>query len=387
MKLLIYSHFFAPSTGGVETIVMSLALGLASFRSPAGDAQFDVTVATNTPAGAFDDSALPFQMIRQPSLGRLWGLVRACDVVHMAGPALLPLMLARVAGKPVVLEHHGFQCICPNGQLFIEKSATPCPGHFMAGHHAVCIRCNSDAGWLTSVRLWLLTFARRFFAARASANVTPTQWLGAMLQLPAMQHVAHGLRTTARYSRSVMPGRIVFQGRLVTTKGCKLLLDAVELLHDEIRPFELVVIGDGPERAVLEKQVAESKLQEQVRFTGHIEPGQLEEEIASAAVVVVPSLGGEVFGLVVVENMLRGVPVVASNLGAFVEVMGGAGKNFRTGSAVDLAGRLAEFLADPSDAESCGQRGRQRVLDFYDRHRMMEGHIKVYQRVIDITKN
>jgi glycogen synthase len=387
MKLLIYSHFFAPSTGGVETIVMSLAQGLAALRRPAGQAQFEVTVVTRTPAGAFADASLPFPVIRQPSLARLWGRMRACDVVHVAGPALTPLLLARLAGKPVVLEHHGFQCICPNGQLLIEKSGTPCPGHFMAGHHSVCMRCNSGSGWLESARLWLFTFVRRLFAARVSANITPTKWLGSLLHLPAVRCVAHGLGTQTTYKRSVKPGHIVFQGRLVTTKGCRLLLDAAELLSDQNRSFELVIIGDGPERAILEARAAGAKLREHVRFTGRIGAAQLEGEMASAAIVVIPSLGGEVFGMVVAESMLRGAPVVASDLGAFLEVVGSAGKTFRTGSAADLARRLSEFLVDPPASENLGQRGRERIVDFYGQDRMIEGHVKVYQEVMTIPRN
>jgi hypothetical protein len=51
-------------------------------------------------------------------------LIRRANVVHLAGPALLPLLLARLFRKPVVVEHHGYQAICPNGSV---KSARPLP--------------------------------------------------------------------------------------------------------------------------------------------------------------------------------------------------------------------------------------------------------------------
>src|SRR5271170_4393948 len=101
MKLLIYSHFFAPSIGGVETIVLSLARGLAELRNDAGVAEFDVTVATKIPAGGYDDSSLPFRVVRGPRPGQLLQLVRASDVVHAAGPALAPLLLSYLVRKPL----------------------------------------------------------------------------------------------------------------------------------------------------------------------------------------------------------------------------------------------------------------------------------------------
>src|SRR5208283_1347058 len=162
MKLLLYSHFFPPSVGGVESIVLSLARGLAELRTPEGLPEFDLTLVTQTPAEDFDDRLLSFHVLRQPSLSQLLKMIRSFDIIHIAGPSLAPLLLGRLTRKPVVVEHHGFQTICPTGQLLIEPSGTPCPGHFMAGRHLECLRCRSDNKWLTSWKLWSLTFVRRF---------------------------------------------------------------------------------------------------------------------------------------------------------------------------------------------------------------------------------
>jgi glycosyltransferase involved in cell wall biosynthesis len=135
MRLLIYSHFFAPSVGGVETLALSLARGLAGLSTPNGEPEFEITLATHTPADNFEDESLPFRVVRQPNFIHLWDLIRASDVVHVAGPALAPMILGLLARRPVVVEHHGFQTICPNGQLLIEPAGRPCPGHFMAGRY------------------------------------------------------------------------------------------------------------------------------------------------------------------------------------------------------------------------------------------------------------
>ena len=138
MKILIYSHAFAPNIGGVETIVMLLAQGLVRHRQQDSGKGVQVTVVTPTPAGGMDDAALPFRVVRQPSVRMLLRLIRAADVIHLAGPAFLPLLAGLLLRKPVVVEHHGFHTICPNGQLLHEPTQKPCPGHFMAGRHGEC---------------------------------------------------------------------------------------------------------------------------------------------------------------------------------------------------------------------------------------------------------
>lgn len=390
MKLLIYSHFFAPSVGGVETVVLSLARGFAELRDSKGARELEVTLVTQTPAGNYDDSSLPFRVFRQPGLFQLWRLICSSDIVHVAGPALTPMILGLLVRRPVVVEHHGFQTICPNGQLLIEPQGEPCPGHFLAGRHRECLSCNSSQGRRVSWKLWLLTFVRRFLCALADANVVPTQWLGGLLQLPRVTAVPHGLDPGPGFQRIAPSSNtpvIVFLGRLVTTKGVHVLLRAARILHAQNRQFALVIIGDGPERAALEQFVADSQLSHHVCFAGRLDGGQLEAVLSQAAVVVVPSLGGEVFGMVVVENMARGLTVVASDLGPFVEVLGGAGVNFHTGDPADLASILLCLFDDPAAATRLGQLAQERALDFFSTSRMIEGHFRIYRTVRDSIKD
>ncbi|MGH9643423.1 MAG: glycosyltransferase family 4 protein, partial [Terriglobales bacterium] len=174
---------------------------------------------------------------------------------------------------------------------------------------------------------------------------------------------------------------IAFQGRLVTTKGVGVLFEAARILLAQNHAFELLVIGDGPERASLEELSRRAPLAGHVSFAGRLSGEQVETAITEASVVVVPSLGGEVFGLVVAENMLRGLPVVTSDIGAFVEVLGDGGLTFRTGDAAELARVLARILVDPALATRLGQLARQRALEFCDFRRMLEAHARVYQKV------
>jgi glycosyltransferase involved in cell wall biosynthesis len=311
-------------------------------------------------------------------------MIRSSDIIHVAGPALSPLLLGLLARKPVVIEHHGFQAICPTGQLLIEPSRIPCPGHFMAGRHSECLRCRSNDNWLNSWKLWLLTFLRRFLCSRVAANIMPTEWLSGLVHLPNAVSIPHGIESMIRGSesaRTLGPSLIVFQGRLVTTKGLPVLLEAASILRSENRAFELLVMGDGPERIAIEELAKKLQLSSCVRFVGRIAAADLDSTLAKASIVVVPSLGGEVFGLVLAENMSRGLPVVASNIGCFAEVLGDAGLTFRVGDAKDLARQIARVLDDSALVTVLSGRARGRIFEKYSRIHMIEAHAQLYRRL------
>jgi len=223
-----------------------------------------------------------------------------------------------------------------------------------------------------------------------AVNITPTDWLATQLQLPRSETVPHGLPVgppLVRLAGIQGPPVFIFVGRLVTTKGVRLLLDAALLLKNQHRQFQIVVVGDGPERVALENHARELTLLEQVRFAGRLPQWQVNELLQGADVVVVPSLGGEVFGMVVAENMLLGLPVVASDLGAFLEVLGGTGKVFKKGDAAGLAEQLAQLLDDPESARRLAAEARQRALDFFELERMIGEHARIYRQVVQLQLN
>ena len=389
MKLFFYSHYFAPSIGGVETVVLSLARGLAELRAPNGLPEFDLTLTTETAAEDFDDRRLPFRVFRRPSLAQLLRMIRSSDIIHIAGPALFPVLLGLLARKSVVVEHHGFQTICPTGQLLIEPGSTACPGHFMAGRYSECLRCRSNNDWRASWKLLLSTFVRRFLCSRVAANIMPTEWLGELLRLPNAVFIPHGIESRApdpEPPRPSSPPLIVFQGRIVTTKGLPVLLEAARILRSENRMFELQVIGDGPERVASEALAKKLGLSSVVRFAGRIATADIDTAFAKASMVVVPSLAGEVFGLVLAENMSRGLPVVASKVGSFAEILGDAGLTFGVGDAIELARQIARLLDDSTLASELSSRARGRISESYPRSKMIKLHAQLYQRLGNVEQ-
>jgi glycosyltransferase involved in cell wall biosynthesis len=383
MKVLLYSKAFHPSIGGVQTIVLELARGLAEWgQAHPGATPIEVTVITRTAGGTAEDESQPFRLIRRPRLRQLIRELCGTDVVHLAGPTMLPLILSLLLRKPVVVEHHGFQAACPNGLLFFEPTKTPCPGHFMAKRYSKCLECNQESlGFVKSLQRLVLTHVRRWLANRAAFNITPTDWLATILDLKRMKTVYHGISPSpVAVSASAFADRFAFQGRLVSTKGIGILLQAAQHLQRAKYKFQLKVIGDGPELERLKSQAA--ALNGHVEFLGHVPEARMGEVLSDVATMVMPSLGGEVFGLVAAENMLRGKLLIVSDIGALREVVGDTGMVFRTGDAESLAACMRKVLEDSSLSASLGPAARARAMKVFDRESMIQGHVTVYREAL-----
>ncbi len=390
MKLLLYSHFFAPSVGGVETIVLSLARGLAKLRTKDGRPQFALTVVTETPAGSFDDRSLPFRVARQPRLRELWRIIRASDVIHIAGPSLAPLFLAKLVRKPVVVEHHGYQAICPNGVLLQQPAATICPGHFQAGHYGKCLRCQSVEMRLTQGLTSLLKmFPRNVLTRAAARNIAISRHVLERHALPRSTVLYYGIEKArepevlpATQPPSLVPFAkkmcFAYVGRLVPEKGLLVLLAAAEILQREDFAFELLLIGDGPERPRLEAAITRANLTTPVHITGFLQGAAFAEKLNAVRVVVMPSVWEETAGLAAIEQMMRGRLVIASKIGGLDEVVGNAGLLCEPGNAEDLARCMKEVLQDPSIVTALGRVARERAQSLFLRERMIADHADLY---------
>jgi glycosyltransferase involved in cell wall biosynthesis len=392
MKLLIYSHFFAPSVGGVETIVLSLARGLAQRRDEKGEAEFDVTLATETPAGSFDDAQLPFPVIRSPRLRDLWRLIRAADVVHVAGPAVAPLFLAYLARKPLVIEHHGYQATCPNGLLFHHPSETVCPGHFEAANYLECLQCNGKIeGSAGSLLLIAKTFARGALSREAAVNIAPSHHVAKRQKLPRTTVIFHGVEDPlhGKEKAAEAPANdrkgFAYIGRLVVEKGVSVLLEATRLLCAEGWEIHVTLIGDGPDRPRLEQQIAAAHLEDAVRISGFLSGEAWNRKLEKTSAVVIPTIMEETAGLAALEQMVCGRPVIASAVGGLGEIVNGTGLTFPPNNPVALSDAMKRILEEPGLAASLGASARERVLRSFSFGGMIDAHACLYRAVQEAT--
>ncbi|MCV7408729.1 alpha-(1-2)-phosphatidylinositol mannosyltransferase [Mycobacterium florentinum] len=141
------------------------------------------------------------------------------------------------------------------------------------------------------------------------------------------------------------PGRtVLFLGRFdESRKGMGVLLEALPRVVERFPDLQVLVVGHGDEDELRTKAGA---LAEHMHFLGQVDDAGKASAMRSADVYCAPNIGGESFGIVLVEAMAAGTPVVASDLDAFRRVLcdGEAGRLVPVGDAAALADGLIEML-------------------------------------------
>jgi len=152
-------------------------------------------------------------------------------------------------------------------------------------------------------------------------------------------------------------------GRLHPNKGYDILLDAAGRLRDQGRRFELVIAGDGPEAARLRAQSVGLGLEDRVRFPGWVDP----HAALDGMDLFVSSSRVEPFGLVIIEAMAGGVPVVATDIDGPRDILRGGelGMLAAAGDADALAVAIASVLDAPEMALSTARRAEAAAMETY----------------------
>ncbi|GGE27353.1 hypothetical protein GCM10011571_31960 [Marinithermofilum abyssi] len=175
---------------------------------------------------------------------------------------------------------------------------------------------------------------------------------------------------------------ILFVGRLVQEKGVQTLLDAAPSILKDFPEAKFVIVGKGPMKPELESQARSLGLGDKVLFTGFISDEERNRLLATATVAVFPSLY-EPFGIVALEAMAAGIPVVVSDVGGLADVVEHErnGLKMYPGDAFSLALQVRSILSYPDRAQRLAEAGRKEVSRF-DWHRIAEQTDRVYRNVL-----
>jgi phosphatidylinositol alpha-mannosyltransferase len=263
--------------------------------------------------------------------------------------------------KPDLVHVH--EPFAPSASLFALRAATvPCVGTFHAS-------AESSLGY-RAARLVLRQTADRLTIRTAvsdsARSLVARYFPGDYLLTPNGVEVDRF--ANARPLNLGDSKKVLFFGRIERRKGLECLIQAMTRLRDE--DVKLVVAGTGPrERAC---RVLAARLDVDAVWLGRLSDADAAGAYRGADVFCAPNLGGESFGMVLLEAMAAGVPVVASDLAPFREVSGEAAALFPAGNPSSLGAAIRRVLRDEREATRLAQAGRT-VAHGYDWSRLVAG--------------
>lgn len=177
---------------------------------------------------------------------------------------------------------------------------------------------------------------------------------------------------------------ILFVGRLVYRKGPHILIRAFARAAREDREAELHIVGKGMMEPLLRVLASRLGVQDRVVFHGAV-PERLKPELyRRSTIVAVPSILNESFGIVALEGMASGRPVVATRHGGLAEIIehGRTGLLVKPGSSEELASSLLLLLQDSQLRKRLGENGRRVAVERYSWDVVLTRLLEIYNAVV-----
>jgi phosphatidylinositol alpha-mannosyltransferase len=276
---------------------------------------------------------------------RAWGMVARLlrtarfDILHLHEPLmpLVPWFAVLQSDAPMVATFHT---------------------HREQGH-----RWYSRYGWLLAPLVRRL--CARLAVSDAARRTTARYFPGEYHIVPNGIDIGRFQLPTARPVEMPQGYRyVLFVGRLEPRKGVSCLIRAMTIVQRQAPDARLVLVGEGPDRVALETTARGAGLD--VTFTGRVSDDLLPAYYRAADVVCSPALGGESFGIVLLEAMAAERAIVATQIEGYAELVSDAGcvRLVAVNDPTALATEIAALLHDPGLRRQLGERGAAFVRDY-----------------------
>jgi glycogen(starch) synthase len=306
LNILLSSHFFYPSVGGIEQV----SLALAREFSLAGHL---VKVVTSTSES--DGAPFPFEVVRCPSRRKLVELVRWSGIVFHNNISLS-------TGWPL---------------LFIRRP-------WVIAHHTWIAGIDGKVRLRDRLKLFLCRFARNIAVSDGIAEHLTVQ--SVIIGNPYREDLFFRDQSVER------DRDLIFVGRLVSDKGVDLLVEAIRRLREQTLFPNLTIVGTGPEEETLQRTVQSLELTNQIQFVGLQTGRELRLLLNRHRAIVIPSRWKEPFGLVALEGLACGCRAIVASNGGLPNELAPLAVSFERGNVTALAEAIQTTLTDPFDWEN-----------------------------------
>jgi rhamnosyl/mannosyltransferase len=370
VKVLQVNKLYLPTIGGIETTVKNIAEGL-------NDRTNMTVLVCQSKGKAVEEVINGIRIFRAKCNGivksmpvsldfflKFYKLSRQTDIIQLHAPfplADLTLWLFRNKSKKVVLWWHSDII----RQRIFLKLVTPFILHTLKRVDAIVVA--------TEGNIESSNFLPRF---RDKIRIVPFGLNFSEYDIPLIENY---LQDKLNNKNSV---KLLFVGRLVYYKGMDVLIKAMENVHNT----ELFIVGNGDLENMLKSDVSNLNIESKVHFIPSLPRNELLSAFADCDVFAFPSVANsEAFGLVQLEAMYYGKPVINTNLPTgvpYVSIDGETGLTVEAGNVKALTTAINKLATDGELRKTLGQNARKRAEEHFSRQVMTDGLYAIYEELV-----
>jgi glycosyltransferase involved in cell wall biosynthesis len=384
---VLHVHERAGFSGGVEQILYDTARGLAARGWPQG-----LLHADSAPQGeylsAFDTAATSDALIADFAPDLLF-LHKVEDPTRVA---------ALAARLPTVRMVHDHDLVCLRRHKYFPRNSRVCDRPAgIACYLNLCFVQRAPAGSRVPVALRGLSRVKAAIRANRGLRrlMVGSRWMADELSVNGLDPARIAIVPpipAALAQASPLPAsgeaEVLFVGQVIRGKGVDLLLRALSSAPARLPGnWHATVVGTGNHLEACRTLAEELGIGPRVTFAGWVPHQALEPYYARAAVCVVPSRWPEPFGMVGVEAMARGRPVVAFGVGGIPDWLddGVTGILAPQADTAALGAAMADLLADPARAQALGRAGVERVRERFQPDRYLARLMQILEEAAGET--
>lgn len=300
LKILFFTPSFYPHTGGLESVALSLAKGLSKLG-------LNVKLITLTDLGSATELNEGFEIFRNPN----------------------KLQVLRLFLSSHIFFHHNLSL----------KGIWPLicyPKKWVILHHITYYNFEGKLTLLENIKRKLSRFGHNVSVSKFVNQTLPKK--GKVIYNP--------YNDTVFYKRPEVNREkdFLFVGRLVSDKGCRLLIEAIRQIVLKGKETHLTIVGDGPEYSYLNSLVDQYQLRNNIIFLGNRKGSELAEIYNQHHILVIPSIWKEPFGVVALEGLACGCHIICSDGDGLEEASLGLAYTFKKGDLNSLTNTLLASL-------------------------------------------
>ena len=176
--------------------------------------------------------------------------------------------------------------------------------------------------------------------------------------------------------------QIVWSGRFVPGKAVDILVDAFAIAAREIKELRLLLVGDGPQKEQIERQIARLNLEDRVRIIPYVPNKEMPQVYRNSNIFMLTS-HYEGVPRTVLESMSCGLPVICTDLPQLRPIVGDCGCLVNDSSTKEFAEAILRLAADHRERRRMGAKARDMVANNYSWDSAMEKTIELYKIVIE----